>query len=330
MQPTIFDVAQAAGVAASTVSRAFNKPGRVNEATRQRIVAAAAQLGYQHRPQNRALAGLRHRTIALVLSDITNPHFFELIRGAEQRARASDATLVIVNAEESRRIEENQIRDLATGVDGFVLASSRLGDEVLRDLAKLHRIVLFNRELPGLTSVTFDTVTGCQQILEHLASLGHRSLTYCAGPPSSWMGATRWAALGAEAGAQGLTAHRIGPYAPNVAGGGAAADGALRTDATAVIAHNDLLAIGIIRRLAQRGVRVPADVSVIGFDDIFAADFVHPSLSTLAGPGSHAGRLAVELLIEQLAARSPREGETIRLPTELVIRESSGPVERRG
>ncbi|MEO3798562.1 LacI family DNA-binding transcriptional regulator [Nonomuraea sp. B1E8] len=329
MQPTIFDVAQAAGVAASTVSRAFNKPGRVNEATRQRIVAAAAQLGYQHRPQNRALAGLRHRTIAMVLSDITNPHFFELIRGAEQHARASDATLVIVNAEESRRIEENQIRDLATGVDGFVLASSRLGNEVLRDLAKLHRIVLFNRELPGLTSVTFDTVTGCQQILEHLASLGHRSFTYCAGPPGSWMGATRWGALSAGAAAHGLTAHRIGPYAPNVAGGGAAADGALRTDATAVIAHNDLLAIGIIRRLAQRGVRVPADISVIGFDDIFAADFVHPSLSTLAGPGSHAGRLAVELLIEQLAARSSREGEAIRLPTELVIRGSSGPVERR-
>ncbi|MEU5563554.1 substrate-binding domain-containing protein [Micromonospora musae] len=108
----------------------------------------------------------------------------------------------------------------------------------------------------------------------------------------------------------------------------AAADGALRTDVTAVVAHNDLLAIGVIRRLAQRGVRVPADVSVIGFDDIFAADFVHPSLTTLAGPGSHAGRLAVELLIEQFAARSPRENEAIRLPTELVLRESSGPAQQ--
>lgn len=329
VQPTIFDVAQAAGVAASTVSRAFNKPGRVNEATRQRVVAAAAQLGYQHRPQNRALPGLRHRTIAMVLSDITNPHFFELIRGAEQRAKASNVTLVIVNAEESRRIEENQIRDLAPGVDGFVLASSRLDDEVLRDLAKLHRIVLVNRELPGLVSVTLDTIAGCQQILEHLASLGHRSFTYCAGPPSSWMGAARWAALSAGSESHGLAAHRIGPYTPNVANGGAAADGALRTDVTAVVAHNDLLAIGIIRRLAQRGVRVPDDMSVIGFDDIFAADFVHPSLTTLAGPGSHAGRLAVELLIGQFAARAPREGEAIRLPTELVLRESSGPAARR-
>lgn len=329
MGPTIVDVAQAAGVAASTVSRAFNKPGRVNEATRQRIVTAAAQLGYEHRPQNRARPRLRHRTIALVLSDITNPHFFELIRGAEQRAKASDITLVIVNAEESRRIEENQVRELAAGVDGFVLASSRLDDDALRDLAEQHRVVLFNRELPGLTSVTFETVAGCQQILGHLASLGHRSLTYCVGPPSSWMGAARWAALSAGAETHGLTAHRVGPYTPNVTNGGAAADAALRTDATAVVAHNDLLAIGIVRRLAQRGHRVPADISVIGFDDIFAADFVHPSLTTLAGPGSHAGRLAVELMIEQFAERSPHEGEAIRLPTELVLRESSGPAERR-
>jgi LacI family transcriptional regulator len=324
VQPTIYDVAKAAGVAASTVSRTFNKPGRVNEATRQRVLSAASELGYQHSPQNRALPGGRHRTIAMVLSDITNPHFFELIRGAEQRARASDVTLVIVNAEESQRVEESQIRDLSPTVDGFVLAASRLADEDLTALAERHRVVLLNRELAGLTSVTLAVGAGCQQILEHLASLGHESFTYCAGPPGSWMGAVRWAALSGGAEEHGLTAHRVGPYTPNVANGGAAADGALRTGATAIVAHNDLLAFGIIRRLTQRGVRVPDDVSVVGFDDIFAADFVHPSLTTLGGPGAHAGRLAVELLIDQFAGRSMPQDEQIRLPTELVLRESSG------
>jgi LacI family transcriptional regulator len=328
VQPTIYDVAKAAGVAASTVSRTFNKPGRVNEATRQRVLAAAAELGYQHSPQNRALPAGRHRTIAMVLSDITNPHFFELIRGAEQRARASDVTLVIVNAEESQRVEENQIRDLSPTVDGFVLAASRLTDEDLTALAARHRVVLLNRELAGLTSVTLAVGAGCQQILEHLASLGHESFTYCAGPPGSWMGAVRWAALSGGAEEHGLTAHRVGPYTPNVANGGAAADGALRTGTTAIVAHNDLLAFGIIRRLTQRGVRVPDDVSVIGFDDIFAADFVHPSLTTLGGPGAHAGRLAVELLIDQFAGRTVQEAEQIRLPTGLVLRESSGPAPR--
>ncbi|MCK9793450.1 LacI family transcriptional regulator [Isoptericola sp. 4D.3] len=326
VEPTIYDVARAAGVAASTVSRAFNKPGRVNAATRERIMSAASGLGYAHRPQSRALpAGGRHRTIAMVLSDITNPHFFELIRGAEQRVKAADATLVIVNAEESERIEEAQVRDLSAAVDGFVLASSRLHDERLRELAEHHRVVLLNREAPGLASVALDTTSGCRQILQHLASLGHRSLTYCAGPPGSWMGAARWAALSAGAEEHGLTAHRVGPYTPNVANGGAAGDGALRTDATAFVAHNDLLAIGIVRRLAQRGVRVPDDVSVIGFDDIFAAEYVHPSLTTLGGPGAHAGRLAVELLIDQFAGVAARDTEQIRLPTQLVLRESSGP-----
>ncbi|UYM06621.1 LacI family DNA-binding transcriptional regulator [Solicola gregarius] len=328
-QPTIYDVARRAGVAASTVSRAFSKPGRVSEPTRKRVLDAAGELGYVPDPRARPVSRSQHRTVAMVLSDITNPHFFELIRGAEQRAKAAETTLVIVNAEESPRIELDQVNGLAPTVDGFVLASSRLHDHELRDLAERHRIVLLNRELPGLASVALDTAAGCRQILEHFASFGHAGFTYCAGPPGSWMGATRWAALSAGAEEYGLAARRIGPYTPTVANGGAAADGALRADTTALVAHNDLLAIGVLRRLAQRGVRVPDDISVVGFDDIFAAEFVQPTLTTLGGPGAHAGRLAIELLLDQFAGRTPR-GETggslhqIRLPTGLVLRESSG------
>ncbi|MDN5852286.1 MAG: LacI family transcriptional regulator [Actinomycetia bacterium] len=323
-------MARHAGVAASTVSRAFSKPGRVSEATRQRVARAAEVLGYSPAPRANAASATRHRTVAMVLSDITNPHFFELIRGAEQRAKAAETTLVIVNAEESPRIELDQVAGLAQSVDGFVLASSRLHDDELHELAQRHHIVLLNRELGGLASVTLDTASGCRQILEHLASLGHTGFTYCAGPPGSWMGAARWAALSAGAEEFGLAARRIGPYTPTVANGGAAADGALRSDTTALVAHNDLLAIGIMRRLSQREVRVPADLSVVGFDDMFAADFVHPTLTTLGGPGANAGRLAIELLLDQFAGRVPTRGEDevpahqIRLPTNLVLRESSG------
>ncbi len=331
--PTIYDVAQRAGVAASTVSRALNNPGRTSEATRQRVLAAAEELGYATTPRRSPATGNRHRTVAMVLSDITNPHFFEMIRGVEQRAKAAGATLVIVNAEESPRIELNQVRDLAPSVDGFVLAASRLPDQDLRDLAGRHHVVLLNRELPGLTSVCLDTASGCRQILEHLASLGHRSFTYCAGPPGSWMGAARWAALSDGAEEHGLVARRVGPYTPTVANGGAAADGALRSDTTALVAHNDLLAIGILQRLADRGVAVPDDISVIGFDDMFAAAFVQPSLTTLGGPGAHAGRLTIELLLEQITGRHAREGAAeddaphqLRLPTALVLRSSSGGV----
>lgn len=329
---TIYDVAERAGVAPSTVSRAFGLPGRVGEATRQRILAAAEELGYQPRSPVRSSSEGRHRTIAMVLSDITNPHFFELIRGAEQRAKAASHTLVLVNAEESARIELEQVHDLEPKVDGFVLASSRLTDHDLRDLASRHQVVLLNRELDGLASVRLDTESGCRQILEHLASLGHQRFTYCAGPPASWMGGARWAALRAGAETYGLEARRIGPYTPTVASGGAAADAALRADTTALVVHNDLLAMGVIRRLAARGVRVPQDVSVIGFDNIFAADLVQTPLTTLGGPGANAGRLAVDMLLTSLARNPVRSGsltdaptDRVVLPTELVLRDSSGP-----
>ncbi|MGJ9423402.1 LacI family DNA-binding transcriptional regulator [Aeromicrobium sp. CF3.5] len=324
-QSTIYDVAERAGVATSTVSRAFGVPGRVSERTRQRILAAAKEIGYVPNPHASALQSGRKRTIAMVVADITNPHFFELIRGAEQRAKAAGHTMVLVNAEESPRIEIEQVRGLVRQVDGFVLASSRLSDQDLLGLAADHEIVLLSRELPGLTSVTLDMGSGCRQILEHLVSLGHTELTYCAGPTNSWMGAARWSALRAGAEEQGIRVHRVGPYTPTVASGGAAADAALRAGTTALVAHNDLLAIGVMRRLAARGVRVPDDVSVLGFDDMFAADVVTPALTTLGGPFAGAGRLAVELLLGKLSAdRGADNPEQTRLPTELMLRQSSG------
>lgn len=327
-QPTIYDVARAAGVAPSTVSRTFGRPERVGQATRERVLAAAEEIGYVPNPHARAEQAGRHKTIAMVVSDIANPHFFELIRGAEQRAKAAECTLVIVNAEESPTIERDQVHGLTRSVDGFILAASRLPDQDLRNLAAKHRVVLVDREIEPLPSVAMDTGSGCRQILEHLASMGHEEFTYCAGPPGSWMGAARWAALSAGAEEHGLRARRIGPYTPTVANGGAAADSALRSRPTALVAHNDLLAIGIIRRLTERGVDVPGEVSVIGFDDIFAAELTTPALTTLGGPDAHAGRVAVEMLLDQLKRSAGRgseeEPQHVRLPTGLVLRGSTG------
>jgi LacI family transcriptional regulator len=325
--PTIYDVAEAAGVATSTVSRAFSTPGRVNAATRERVLAVAADLGYRPNPHARALFSGRHRTVAMVVSDITNPHYFELIRGAEMRARASEYTLVLVNAEESPRIEYDQIQRLVPSVDGFLLAASRLPDENLEQIAAQRPVVLMSRELAGLPSVVLDHVAGCRQIVDHLASFGHRELLYLAGPRNSWMAATRWSALQAAAGEAGLGVQRIGPFTPKVSQGGAAADGALNAGATAIVAHNDLLALGVIRRLTQRAVRVPEDVSVVGFDDIFAADLGTPTLTTLGGVHANVGRSAMEILLDSVGpTRTDGESPQVLLPTELVLRNSTGPV----
>ncbi len=324
--PTIYDVATAAGVATSTVSRAFSSPTRVSATTRERVLAVAAELGYRPNPHARALLSGRHHTVAMVVSDITNPHYFELIRGAEMRARASEYTLVLVNAEESPRIEYDQIQRLVSSVDGFVLAASRLPDENLRQIAAQRPVVLMSRELPGLASVVLDHVQGCRQIVEHLASLGHRDLIYLAGPQNSWMAKTRWSALRTAAADLGLEARRIGPFTPKVSQGGAAADGAINAGATAIVAHNDLLAIGAIQRLAQRKVRVPDDVSVVGFDNIFAADLCTPTLTTLGGVHADVGRSAVEILLDAVGPVRSAESAPpqVVLPTELVLRESTG------
>ncbi len=326
--PTIYDVAAAAGVATSTVSRAFNNPTRVNQATCERVLRIAQELGYQPNPHARALLSGKTRTIAMLVSDITNPHYFELIRGAEQRAKASEYTLVLVNAEESSRIEYEQVRRLTSSVDGFLLAASRLPDENLAQLAAAHPVVLLNRELKGIASVVGDHVDGSRQIVEHLVSLGHQSLVYLAGPRNSWMAGSRWSSIRVAAEELGISAERVGPFTPTVVNGGAAADTAMRTGATGVIAHNDLLAIGVLRRLAQRGVRVPEDVSVVGFDDIFAADLCTPSLTTLGGPHANIGRAAVEILLDTSWTRQRADPPTLVLPSQLVLRDSTGAATR--
>jgi DNA-binding LacI/PurR family transcriptional regulator len=291
----------------------------------------AAELGYRPNPHARALLSGRHHTVAMVVSDITNPHYFELIRGAEMRARASEYTLVLVNAEESPRVEYDQIQRLVSSVDGFVLAASRLPDENLLQIAAQRPVVLMSRELPGLASVVLDHVQGCRQIVEHLASLGHRDLIYLAGPQNSWMAKTRWSALRTAAEELGLQAKRIGPFTPKVSQGGAAADGALNAGATAIVAHNDLLAIGVVQRLAQRSVRVPGDVSVVGFDNIFAANLCTPTLTTLGGVHADVGRSAVQILLDMVGPIRTKESAPpqVVLPTDLVLRQSTGirPVE---
>ena len=323
-RPTIYDVAQAAGVATSTVSRAFSTPGRVREETRLRVLRVAAELGYQANPHARALLSGRTRTVAMVVSDITNPHFFELIRGAEKRAKAAEYTLVLVNAEEAPRIEYGQIQRLMPSVDGFLLAASRLPDENLTHLAMQRPVVLLNRELSGVSSVVLDHVQGCRQVVDHLASFGHERLVYLAGPQNSWMARTRWAAISEHAAQRGLDARRVGPFMPTAAQGGAAADAALGTGATAVIAHNDLLAIGVVRRLVQRSLKVPGDLSVVGFDDIFAAELCTPGLTTVSGEHSNVGWAAMELLLESLGPRRPDVPPTrVTLPTQLVLRQST-------
>jgi LacI family transcriptional regulator len=318
-------VARACGVAPSTVSRAFSHPGRVNAQTAERILQTAERLGYRPNPIARALPSGRTLMLALLVPDVTNPFFSEMIRGAERQAGAAGHTLVLADTDESPEMEAVHLDRLSRMVDGVIVGTSRLPNERIAGFAQRFPLVLVNREIGEVPSVVIDTARGMIQEAEHLASLGHRSVAYLAGPPASWADRNRWRALQSSGRRLGLTMTRLGPFAPTVAGGAAAADAVVNSGATAVIAFNDLLAIGTTRRLLARGLQVPGDISVVGCDDIFGADFCQPALTTLAAPIQDAGRAAVMLLLDTLAPTPHHVVRRIVLPTVLIVRESAGP-----
>jgi LacI family repressor for deo operon, udp, cdd, tsx, nupC, and nupG len=324
LRPTLADVAAEAGVAASTVSRAFSRPQRVNHRTREHVLRVAGELGYVPNPTAQALGSGRTRRIALLVPDITNPFFSGVIKGAERAAAGADLTLVLGDTAENPTAEAELVRRLERAVDGFVISASRLADDELRAAAERSPIALVNRATAGLGCVVADYDSGTRQIVDHLASYGHRSFVFAGGPPESWSGARRWHGLKTAAGERGMEARRFGPYMPTLGGGPAAADAAMGAGATAIVCHNDMLAIGVMRRLAERGQRIPEDVSVVGFDDVFGADFCHPTLTTLAERTEDAGSRAVELLVQQIPNR-PTDAPTRILPTHLVVRDSTGP-----
>src|SRR4051794_28393414 len=317
---TLQDVAREAGVAVSTVSRALSDPQRVNARTREHVSAVAQRLGYRPNRLAQALPTGRTGMLAVLVPDITNPHNFGLVRGAEAQARAAGSILIIADTQGRPELEAAHLDRLASSVDGFVLVSSRLPDAELRSSAERSPVVLFNRRVEGLASLATDSADGSRQIVEHLVALGHRSLAYLAGPRAAWSDSQRWRALSEHAEAGGARIVRCGPFDPTLDGGPPAADVGMSTGATALVAFNDLLAIGVLRRLAERGIAVPGEVSVVGYDDIFGADFCSPPLTTVAGPVDEAGRTLVDIL---LAGRIPVPA--ITLPTHLRVRRSTGP-----
>jgi DNA-binding LacI/PurR family transcriptional regulator len=321
---TIYDVARLAGVAPSTVSRAFARPGRVNSETAARVRAAAAEIGYRVNPLARALSTARSQMIALVISDVTNPFYADLISGAQSAANKADYIVVLVDARESRVLEREALERTLPVVDGVVIGSSRVSDSTLQMVARQKPMIVLNRHLVGVPSVVTDNARGVRRALEHLVELGHRQLTYVAGPEASWADGVRWRAV-REAGAElGVHTRRVGPVAPTIDGGRAAALGMIDGVPTAVLAYNDLVAIGMMLSFAAAGVRVPHDVSLVGFDNILPSGLVSPGLTTVAAPVRTMGTTAVTNMLAMIRGALPHNDSASVVPTRLVVRGSTG------
>ena len=301
---TLQDVAREAGVAVSTVSRALTQPERISPPTRARVQEVARRLGYRPNRIARAVVSGRTQMLAVLVPDITNPHHFGLIRGAEERARAADRTLVLGDTRGDPGLEADHLDRLGSVVDGIVLASSRLPDADLRELARRRPVVLHNRELPGLPGVVTDFDDGMPADRSRTSPRsGHRRVAYLSGPRRSWSEGRRWAALTAEATPAGVVVQRLGPFAPTSTGARPPPTPAWRPGRPRWSRTTTCSPSACCAASRSAGCRYRGRVSVTGFDDIFGADFCHPPLTTVTAPTEEAGRALVDVLLDGRATR---------------------------
>ncbi|GGM39282.1 LacI family transcriptional regulator [Micromonospora sonchi] len=339
MPVTIRDVARASGVHISTVSRTFSAPHLVNPETRVRVLACAEDLGYRPNRAARALITGRTHNIGLIIADIANPFFPPLIKAAESQARHRDYHVFVADTNEDAAAEEELVHALAKQVDGVLLCSPRMSNSLIEQLSREVPLVVVNRQLAGLPCVLMDVGQGARSAIEHLAGLGHREIALLAGPRGSWTSRELRRAAGAAARAAGAELTVLGPNPPTEAGGLAQAEQVRRAGVTAVLAYNDLMAIGLLEGLDALGVRVPQEVSVVGVDDITLSRLTRPKLTTVATPTAAAGRTAVDMLLQHdtefprtgrgggaaVAVGARRTTAQVMLQTELVIRDSTAP-----
>lgn len=320
------DVARVAGVSVSTVSRALVRPGSVAPATRAKVLDTARGMGYRPNGAARTLITGKTGNIGLVVPDVENPFFASITKGVQSRGRIAGYAVFIADSDEDAALEAELVRNLAKQVDGLVLCSPRAPEEVIGELARECPLVLVNRSCAGIPSVAVDNHDGVRQAVVHLRALGHRKIAYVGGPRVSWSNTERLAAFRAVCAEHPDTeAVDLGSFRPYVSGGVAAGDLLIASGATAALAYNDLLALGLLARLRVRGVSVPTDFSIVGMDNIPMCELTSPALTSVGTPLVNLGRAGVDLLLTMV--RDPPSPLTHHgdLSVQLVVRESTGP-----
>ncbi|WP_138444376.1 LacI family DNA-binding transcriptional regulator [Sinomonas susongensis] len=316
MPATLTDVARRAGVSLATASRAFSDPGRLAPETRQKVVAAAEELGYEIPGQSGP------RTIGVVVPDVANAVFAALIKALQERAWPGRHRMLLAHTAESPDREREQVGALAGVADGIVLCSPRLPAGELRGLTGTVPTVVVNGEAELAPSVLLDAGEGLRQAVEHLSALGHRRLAYVPGPPSSWADTQRLDAVTQLCAERQLELVTVGHQSATVDGGAAAAASVVASGATAAIAYNDLVAVGLLAGARLLGRHCPEDLSVVGIDDLDVAAAAEPGLTSVRVAIEQGGTLALDLLLGMLAGK-PYTASPVRLGAQLIVRGST-------
>lgn len=322
---TIRTVADAAQVSTATVSRVMSGVSTVDPALAARVREVADELAYHPSAAARGLAlgGLRH--IGVLMPDLGNSYFHDIVKHMNQAAAQSGFRMIIADHTGRPADEYATARDLMGHVDGLALLSSRIAPADLKELARQGTpTILINRIELGvdLPMVGVDGFTGMLGLCGYLAELGHRNIVYLSGSDHAWQDHERWRAI-QTSNFLGIEATRIECDA-TIEAGYRAAEQALAHHPSAVICFNDLSAIGAISKLRELGVKVPSEISVTGFDNITIGRHLDPALTTVDNPRDRLGRRAWSLLQAALDKHPPTNIATL-LPTTLVKRTSTCP-----
>ena len=329
----IRDIASSAGVSTATVSHVINNTRFVSEETKRKVLEVIERSGYTPNAHARNLATKQNHTLGLILSDLSNPFFPELVKSIQERAieLGYDITMANTNYDSGRTLASVQ-RMLEQRVSGVAVMTSEVDVSLARRLAEREVAVVFldvGKVGPHVSNIVVNYEQGIRAGVEHLLELGHRRIAYISGPLRIKSAQRRHLAF-TRTMKKYESSLRTQPWVYEgdfkAAGGQRAVAEMLRQEPrpTAIVAANDLMAMGALGELKKAGLRVPEDISIVGFDDILFAALTDPPLTTINLPREEIGRAAVEALLDTIKDAS-RQGHEYKIKPLLVVRESTGP-----
>jgi LacI family transcriptional regulator len=325
--PTIYQVAERAGVSIATVSRVHRDAEAVAAPTRRRVERAIAELDYRPSRLGRSLAKGRHDAIGIVFPDLSGPYFSSVILGYEEASAAQGRSVLILGTR-GRPDTERQVLDLADRVDGLVVTGQTIGDEPVEELGRrgVPVVLLARPPLPSADSVRTANGPSAASLVGHLLEHGHREIAFIGDPAGSSDAGQRWdgfLAAHRDAGVSAAFEPVISAFREVDGREAAARLLAGKRRPTAIVAANDEIALGAIDAARTQGIRVPDELAITGWDDIPMSRHVSPALTTVRQPMLDLGRRAAALLDERITTNRTAPRHEV-LPTELVVRSSCG------